>query len=167
MIACMSFVFPIMINTKYSNAYLYIPPLVIGTVFNVAICLYSQIYLAKKMTKQVASTTIMGAIINILINIVFIKYIGLFAAALSTMISYMIMAIYRHLDLRKYMNIKIESDLLIKSIFMFTFVIICYYINNIYLNIFSLVTAIIYSYLMNKKFLFSSFISVKNKIIKR
>ena len=79
----------------------------------------------------------------------FIKYIGLFAAALSTMISYMIMAIYRHLDLRKYMNIKIESDLLIKSIFMFTFVIICYYINNIYLNIFSLVTAIIYSYLMN------------------
>ena len=119
------------------------------------------------MSKQVASTTIMGAIINILINIVFIKYIGLFAAALSTMISYMIMAIYRHLDLRKYMNIKIESDLLIKSIFMFTFVIICYYINNIYLNIFSLVTAIIYSYLMNKKFLFSSFISVKNKIIKR
>ena len=92
------------------------------------------------------------------INIVFIKYIGLFAAALSTMISYMIMAIYRHLDLRKYMNIKIESDLLIKSIFMFTFVIICYYINNIYLNIFSLVTAIIYSYLMNKNFLFSSFI---------
>ena len=167
MIACMSFVFPIMINTKYSNAYLYIPPLVIGTVFNVAICLYSQIYLAKKMSKQVASTTIMGAIINILINIVFIKYIGLFAAALSTMISYMIMAIYRHLDLRKYMNIKIESDLLIKSIFMFTFVIICYYINNIYLNIFSLVTAIIYSYLMNKNFLFSSFISVKNKIIKR
>ena len=87
MLACMPFIFPIMINSKYHDAYLYIPPLVVGTIFNVAICLYSQIYLAKKMSKQVASTTILGAVINILINVVFIKYIGLFAASLSTMVS--------------------------------------------------------------------------------
>ena len=86
MLACMPFIFPIMINSKYHDAYLYIPPLVVGTIFNVAICLYSQIYLAKKMSKQVASTTILGAVINILINVVFIKYIGLFAASLSSIV---------------------------------------------------------------------------------
>lgn len=164
MIACLPFVFPIMINSKYIDAYLYIPPLVLGTVFNVVICLYSQIYLAKKMSKQVASTTIMGAVINILINILLIKYIGLFAASISTMISYMIMAIYRHIDLKKHMNIKIEKFLIIKSVLIFCFAIVTYYINNLYLNIFSLFIVCIYSYLINKKFLYSSFNAFLSKI---
>ena len=73
MIACLPFVFPILINHKYNEAYNYIPYLVLGTVFNVAICLYSQVYLAKKLSKQVASTAILGAIINIVLNVLFIK----------------------------------------------------------------------------------------------
>ena len=164
MIACMPFVFPIMINSKYSDAYLYIPPLVLGTVFNVIICLYSQIYLAKKMSKQVASTTIMGAIINILINILLIKYIGLFAASLSTMISYMVMAIYRHIDLKKYMTIKIEKGLILKSFLIFVFAIVIYYIRNIYLCLFGLIIVCIYSYLLNRKFIHSSINTIIGKI---
>ena len=74
MIACMPFVFPLLINSKYNDAYNYIPYLVLGSVFNVAICLYSQVYLAKKLSKQVASTAVLGAVINILINIVRCSY---------------------------------------------------------------------------------------------
>ena len=166
MIACMPFVFPIMINHKYHDAYLYIPPLVLGTVFNVAICLYSQIYLAKKMSKQVATTTIIGAAINILINIVFIKYIGLFAAAISTMISYMVMAIYRHFDLKKYMNIKINKLLLIKVTMMFIFACTCYYINNLYLNIVCLIVICIDAFFINKNLLFESAKTIISKIRK-
>ena len=166
MIACMPFVFPIMINSKYNNAYLYIPPLVIGTVFNVAICLYSQIYLAKKMSKQVATTTIIGAVVNILINIVFIKYIGLYAAAISTMISYIIMAVYRHIDLKKYMNIKIEKYLLIKSLIVYIFAITLYYVNNIYLNIINLFIICLYSFLTNKTLLLGTLNTFKKKLIK-
>lgn len=166
MIACMPFVFPIMINHKYHDAYLYIPPLVLGTVFNVAICLYSQIYLAKKMSKQVATTTIIGAVINILINIVFIRYIGLFAAAISTMISYMVMAIYRHFDLKKYMNIKIRKPLLIKVTLMFIFACTCYYINNLYINIFCLIVICIDAFFINKNLLLNSAKTIISKIRK-
>lgn len=164
MIACMPFVFPIMINKKYSEAYMYIPPLVLATIFNVAICLYSQIYLAKKMSKQVAGTTIMGAIINILINVIFIRYIGLYAAAISTTISYFAMFIYRHVDLKKYVNIKYEKGLFIKSALIFTFAIFFYYYNNLYTNILSLVVVCIYAFLTNRIFLKSSFNTIKNKI---
>ena len=166
MIACMPFVFPIMINSKYNEAYMYIPPLVLATVFNVLICLYSQIYLAKKMSKQVASTTIMGAIINILLNIIFIRYIGLYAAALSTTISYLIMAVYRHFDLKKYVNIKIEKSLIIQMIIIYSIAISAYYINNIYLNIISLIMACFYSFIINKDFLYKSIKTVKNKLKK-
>lgn len=164
MLACMPFVFPVMINHKYHDAYLYIPPLVIGTIFNVAICLYSQIYLAKKMSKQVATTTIMGAVINILINVIFIKYIGLFAAAISTMISYMVMAIYRHFDLKKYVNITIQKKLLIKVLIMFVLISISYYINNIYLNIFSLIVVCLDAYFLNKNILSASLKTILGKI---
>ena len=166
MLACMPFVFPIMINTKYEEAYIYIPPLVIGTIFNVAICLYSQIYLAKKMSKQVATTTIIGAVINILINIVFIRYIGLFAASISTMISYMVMMIYRHFDLKKYVNIKIKKLLIVKIVLMFILISISYYINHPYLNVISLIIVCMDAYFLNKQLLKDSFKTIMSKIKK-
>ena len=164
MIACMPFVFPIMINKEYDDAYFYIPPLVLATIFNVAICLYSQIYLAKKMSKQVATTTIIGAIINIVINVIFIKYIGLFAAAISTTISYFVMFFYRHIDLKKYVNIQYEKGLFLKSFCIFIFAIFFYYYNQWYTNIISLIVVCIYAFLTNYDFLKSSFLTIFHKI---
>ena len=164
MIACMPFVFPIFIDDKYNDAYPYIPFLVLGTVFNVAICLYSQVYLAKKLSKQVASTAILGAVINILINVLFIKKIGLYAASLSTAISYFVMMLYRHIDLKKYVTITIEKGLVLKSILIFTFAIIMYYQDRFYYHAISFVVVFIYAVLLNRKFLLSSMGVVLNKI---
>lgn len=167
MIACMPFLFPLFINAKFQEAYQYIPFLVLGTVFNVAICLYSQVYLAKKLSKQVASTAILGAIINIVINVLFIKKIGLYAAALSTAISYFVMMLYRHIDLKKYIHITLEKGLVLKTIILFTFAITLYYQNNLYLNILNLMVVSIYAVLINKKFLLSSYHVVIDRILKR
>ena len=164
MLACMPFVFPILIDVKYNDAYNYIPFLVLGTVFNVAICLYSQVYLAKKLSKQVASTAIVGAIINILINVIFIKQIGLYAAAISTMISYFVMMVYRHFDLKKYVNIKIEKKLIIESIIIYTFTLLIYYQKSIILYAICLLIVCIYAFITNKDFLKSSYLTIVKKI---
>ena len=153
MIACMPFVFPILVNSKFNEAFDYIPYLVLGSIFNVLICIYSGVYIAKKLTKQVAITAVLGAVINILINVLFIKYIGLYAAALSTAISYFIMMLYRHIDLKKYVNIKFEKGLLIKTIIIYVFSIVLYYSHNLYLNIFNLLVVCIYSYILNRTIL--------------
>ena len=164
MLACMPFVFPILIDVKYNDAYNYIPFLVLGTVFNVAICLYSQVYLAKKLSKQVASTAIVGAIINILINVIFIKQIGLYAAAISTMISYFVMMVYRHFDLKKYVNVKIEKKLIIESIIIYAFTLLIYYQKSIILHVICLLIVCIYAFITNKDFLKSSYLTVVKKI---
>ena len=167
MIACMPFVFPLLVNKSYDEAYYYIPILVLGAVFNVIICLYSAVYIAKKMTKQVAMTSVIGAIINIVVNIGLIHFIGLYAAAVSTAVSYLVMMVYRHYDLKKYMNITYERGLLIKTILIFVFTIIIYYQRNLYLDILSFVVVVIYSVLMNKDFLVASKNTVLEKIFKR
>lgn len=164
MLACMPFVFPLMIDSKYNEAYNYIPFLVIATVFNVAICLYSQVYLAKKLSKQVASTAIVGAIINIVINVVLIKYIGIYAAAISTMISYLIMMLYRHFDLKKYVNIKIEKKLILESIIMYTITLIIYYQKSLILQGICLVCVCIYAFITNYGILSSTYKTIIGKI---
>ena len=166
MIACMPFVFPILINYKYDEAFYYIPFLVLGSVFNVLICLYSGIYIAKKLTKQVATTSVIGAVINILVNIVLIKYIGLYAAALSTTLSYFVMMVYRHIDLKKYIKLKFEKNLLIKTILIYTLAIICYYQRIIYLDIICLIIVVIYCFLLNKNFIFVTLKDLKEKFLK-
>ncbi len=164
MLACMPFVFPLMIDSKYNEAYNYIPFLVIATVFNVAICLYSQVYLAKKLSKQVASTAIVGAIINIVINVVLIKYIGIYAAAISTMVSYLIMMVYRHFDLKKYVNITIEKKLIIESVIMYTITLIIYFQKSLILQGICLVCVCIYSFITNYGILSSTYKTIIGKI---
>ncbi len=164
LIACMPFVFPILINAKYDTAYIYIPILTLGVVFNVGVSLYSSIYIAKKMTKQVASTSVMGAIINIVVNVLLIKYIGLYAAAFSTMIAYFIMMVYRHFDLKKYLNIKYEKGLFVKIISIFTFTLILYYQRNMYLDILNLFVVVIYSIVINKEFLLGAYKTVFERL---
>ena len=163
MIAVMPFVFPLLVNHSYDEAFYYIPILVLGSVFNVVICLYSAVYIAKKMTKQVAMTSIIGAVINLVVNLVLIHFIGLFAAALSTAISYFVMMMYRHFDLKKYMTITYEKGLVIKTVLIFVFAIVLYYQRNIWLDLVSLVVVVIYAVLMNKSFLKASYQTVCGK----
>lgn len=163
MIASMPFLFPILINHRYHDAYNYIPILILGAVFNVIICLYSAVYIAKKMTKQVAVTSVIGAIINIFVNVLLIKYIGLYAASLSTAISYFAMMIYRHYDLKKHIKITYDQGLVSKTILIFTFSIILYYQRNIILDIVNLGVVVVYAVLLNKEFLLAS----KNTVMTR
>ena len=167
LIACMPFVFPIMINEKYSNGYGLVPISIIASLFNVIVGLISVIYVAKKNSKAIANTSVISAIINIIVHIALIKFIGLYAAVISTFTSYFIMSIYRLIDIRKkYFKVNIDKKIVFKVSPVLTLVFITYYINNLYLNILSLIAAIILAYSLNKDSIDLIINLVKKKIIK-
>ena len=74
------------------------------------------------------------------------------------------MMVYRHIDLKKYINITIEKGLIIKTIILFTFAIVLYYQNNLYLNIINLLVVCIYAVIINKTILLSGYKIVLNKL---
>lgn len=151
MIACMPFIFPIMINHKFSSGYVLVPISIIGSLFNVVVGLISVIYVAKKNTKAIANTSIVSAIINIIIHLVLIKFIGLYAAVISTFVAFFIMSIYRLVDIsNKYFKINLDIKFIFESLFALLFVFICYYINNLYLNIFCIIFAMFFAIYINK-----------------
>lgn len=151
MIACMPFVFPIMINEKFSAGYGLVPISIIGSLFNVVVGLISVIYVAEKNTKAIASTSIVSAVINIIVHLVLIKFMGLYAAVISTFVAFFVMSIYRMIDInKKYFKVNSDIKFVIQSAIALIFVFVSYYINNIYLNVFVVLFAVLFAIYINK-----------------
>ena len=167
MISCMPFVFPLMVNKQYYDAYFQIPILFIAVLFQVVVGLYSAIYVALKKSVEIAKTSFGAAIINVFVDIALIKIIGLYAASLSTLAAYAVMAIYRYIDLKKYVNVVLSKKTVIETILIFSISTFAYYLNNMIVNICVLGIVTTYSIVLNKAFLLSVLRSILTKIKRR
>ena len=163
-IAFMPIIYPIMINEKYSFGYNLVPISILASLFHVVVGLISVVYVANKNTKAIASTSIVSAIINIIVHLCLIKFIGLYAAVVSSFVAYFVMSIYRTIDIsKKYFKINLDFKIILLSLFAVGLSIIAYYINNNVLNIVMMVFSLVFSFLINKK----SMKTIINMVIKR
>ena len=106
MIAVTPIIFSVLVKGDYGAAFFQVPILYFGIFFNSLVNFYSGIYIALKRTKQVGYSSVAGAIINAAINVLLIRIIGLYAASISTAVSFFVIAIYRAIDLNKIIEIK-------------------------------------------------------------
>lgn len=143
-------VFNFLVNKNYSESYLYVPLMIISVYFSSLASFSSAIFSAYKDTKILATTAYMIAFINLVIDLLFIRQIGLFAPILGTLISYLVVYLYRNYRLRKYIILPLDKYL-ISNIIILSVVISTYYSRIVILKIFGLVIAIIYSYYINRE----------------
>ena len=148
-ISCMPFVFPVMVNVQYTNAYGLIPIFMISSLFNVVVSLYGVIYVAYKKTREIAKTAIYAAVLSILSHLILINYIGIYAAAVSTMIGYGSMAVYRYFHSRRYLVIKFSNKTLLISVLMIGLSTLSYYSGNMYIQTIALLIMIALSIALN------------------
>lgn len=149
-IAVMPFVFGILVNEKFAESYYQIPILILGSVFNILVSFLGSVYVAKKLTKEIAKTSIIAAIINIVVNVALINQIGLYAASISTVIAYFAMFIYRWIDVKKYVSIKTNKALIAVLSVSFLVAIITYYLKMKIISIVALLAVIIIAIYINK-----------------
>lgn len=167
LIACMPFVFKIMINKDYNGAYNIIPILSIANVFNVLVSMLGILYAVNKDTKTVANTSIIAAIINILVHLSLIKFIGLYAAAISTFASYFIMSIYRlYTTDKKYFKIELDSKMIIINSILMVISLVIYYLNVDILTAINIIVSSIVLLIVNRKYLGILSNLLKNKLLK-
>lgn len=166
-IAGLPMVFNWIIKGDYKLAYNYMPILLVASLFNVVVGLYSAVYVAKKETKELAKSSVISAIINIIVNLLLIKHIGLYAAAISTLVAYLVLMIYRYIDVKKYVNIKLNKKNLIILNLLLLVSIMCYYYSNIYLCILNLIIIIIMSIIINKELINSLIEYLKQYILRK
>lgn len=148
---CIPFAYKFMVGKDFLESNIYIPILLVGNLFNAMANVTGGIYIALKDTKKVAKTTILGALINITINLLFIRKIGLWAATISTAIAYIIVCIYRFIDIRKVIKLSLNiKEFFLLSVYVIVSIVIFYIQNNL-LNILNFVITCIFFIIVNKE----------------
>lgn len=163
-VACMPFVFPIMVNAKYNAAYNQILILMYAMLFRVLVGLYSCVYVAQKNAKKIAYTSISAAIINITVDLILINKIQVFAASLSTLVAFLSMFIIRYIDVNKTVHMRIKKPIAVGSVLLSVMLIGTYYCNNKVVQFVALCITAIYAVVTNMDLLKSGVNLVKSRL---
>lgn len=164
-IGTMPVLFTLLIKGEYSEAYPQMPILCYGIFFQGMALFLGGIYVAKKAILSVGITSFGSAVINILVNLLLINKIGIFAASISTLVSYIVLFIYRFIDVQKLSRIRIDlKQLLSLQVLMIVETVICYQ-QNFYWNIVNAVIGLSAFVILNRAML--SAVLKKAGIVKR
>ncbi len=129
-----SCLFLIIINNKISEillkdefyvARVYVPLLLTAALFGCFSTYFGTFYNAMRNNKNLMKSTLYGALINILLNLFLIPKFSAFGAAIATLITYVFIMIYRYLDVKKYIKIKINSKVFITRIICIFIATVC------------------------------------------
>lgn len=107
------------------------------------------VYVALKKSKEIAKTSIFAAIINLVVNIALIKFIGLYAASISTLVAFAATSIYRYIDVQKYVRFRISPKLILGLLAVAAGTLVSYYINVLWPNIITLAAVTVLALVLN------------------
>lgn len=96
------------IGENFSESWLYVPLLICASVFSGFGNFYGALYTSAKKNVSIMITTIIGAITNILLNLLLIPKFGIQGAVIATMVSQLIITVYRMINSRKFIKFNID-----------------------------------------------------------
>lgn len=109
----------VLVAPSFFISYLYSPYLIIATVFNCFAAFLSSVYTATKRTSRSLVTSILGAVINISLNLILIPIYGINGASFATMIAYFIVFTVRIIDTRKLIPFRfLPGKIIINTVFL-------------------------------------------------
>lgn len=143
MIGCTPILFHVLIRGDYSDAYVHIPILYFGMFCWSIASFFGGIYAAHKKTKNVGFTTILAAICNLVLDLILVKKIGVYAASISTMVSYLLLSVYRMADVGKMQRINYNYKKIVCCILLLIIMCVLCWINKPVINIINFVVGVI------------------------
>lgn len=159
----MPIIFKFLIADTYSEAILYVPILLLATYFSNISGFYGGIFTAYKDTKIMGTSTIVAALINLVLMFIIIKFWGLYAVAISALIANIVVYQYRKIKVKKYVILIENRKKIIFDWIMTGIIFLLFYSMNINLQMIGILISIIYFVSMNYEILKL----MKNKLANR
>lgn len=153
--------FDYIFDSRYTNARLYTSILVTAVIFNIISLYYGGIQISLKRTKINGISTIIGAIINISFHLLFVKLMGIYAAALSTLLSNMVVFFIRKKMLKEY-SIKSSKTLRYIWIIYLYYVYISTLVNSLVFNLINMFIACLIVGIINRKLIIKLFRKIES-----
>ena len=101
-------------SKDFFDAWKFVPPLLFSALVSQLSLTCEQFYIAVKKTKIISVTAVIGATINICLNLLLIPIFGVYGAASATALSFFIVWLIRYIVLTKY--IKLNHNFLTECI---------------------------------------------------
>lgn len=155
LIAGTPILFTILIRGDYDEAYVQMPILYMGMLFDGMAAFLGGIYVARKKTKSIGITTVIAAGINLAIDLAFVNSIGIFAGSISTLVSYLFLMIYRMVDIRKIQKIDYKIGKIFVILAVMTLMSFLCWLQNPIANIFNAAIGIVVLVAPNKTMIMS------------
>lgn len=154
MSALMPLAFKLLINPSYFESLVYVPVLLLATFYSNISGFYGGIFTAHKDTKIMGTTTVCSAVISLVLNVVLIPMLGLKGAAVSALVSMVVVNEYRRKKVAKYAmltesRVEAGSTLICGLIIFGSFYMYMTFNSHIYLCI-SILIASIYTLVANR-----------------
>jgi O-antigen/teichoic acid export membrane protein len=91
----------ILVSREYFETWQYMPYLYLGVGFNAIAGFLGLKYQKEKNTLKITLTTLLGAVVSIVLSIVLIQYIGLQGISISFLLGFLIVLLVRYIDIYK------------------------------------------------------------------
>lgn len=152
-IVCMPFVFRLLVNQQFEEAYGMIPIYMMAVFFNAIIGMISAIYLIENETKIVAVSTGVAALINIVTDVALINFIGVYAAPVSSLCGYAVISFWRLFDVNKrHCKIQMKKSNIIFLLIACAISCISFYVEKICIHVLALLAVSLIGIKINQKF---------------
>ena len=167
LIAFTPVLFLIFIKGDYSDAYVQMPILVLAMFFFVMSAFQSGIYVAHKKTKSIGITTVLAALINLLIDFLFVNLIGITAGSISTLVAYMFLYFYRMYDLRKFQPMKVNARTQVFCLALIVGMLAMCFLRIWFLDVINMVLGVIVFCILNKDLICTVVRKIRKKFRRR
>lgn len=102
-------IMPFFGSEGFEGAYMYVPFLISAVIFQSFNNFLSSIYEACNKTTHSFISSVIGAVSNVVLNLILLNSpMGVLGAALATLVSYALVYIYRAIDTKKYLYMKVN-----------------------------------------------------------
>ncbi|MBR2760493.1 MAG: oligosaccharide flippase family protein [Solobacterium sp.] len=150
LIAATPILFRLLIRGDYAEAYYHMPVLILAMFFCVMASYFGGIYIAHKRTVNVGISTMVAAGINLMIDLLFVNIIGIWAGSVSTLVSYIVLYVYRMMNTQTFQKIEVNYKKQILLILIMIVLLISCFMQKPVLNIINIVAAVVLFFALNK-----------------
>lgn len=105
----------ILLADSYRDAWIYVPILLVATAFTALVTFLSSTYALRKKTVMSLITAAIGAVVNIVFNIILIPIFGANGAAFATLLCYALVFVIRSINVKKYVKFRIYKPTFVIS----------------------------------------------------
>ena len=116
-------------ENSYNQAWLCVAPLVVGVLVHALGGNLGAFYAVYKKPKGALYTSLAGALVNIVLNLIFIPIYGFIAASVTTLVGYIVTLLLRWIDMKNYIHITLNHHKTIVYVLLICMQTILYYIN--------------------------------------